>query len=152
MDYNTIISKHLRNAAKDILSRISQDVNQENLQLFVTFATDHPGVDIPSRLKKEYPDEMTIVLQYEFENMVVGTNYFSVSLVFDSDMENISIPFSALLHLQDPNDDLDLELEPVNVYDLTQENLSPPLSAPIKNKKSQDTPGEVIDLSQFQQD
>ena len=151
MDYNTIISKHLRNAAKDILARISQDVNQENLQLFVTFATDHPGVDIPDRLKKEYPDEMTIVLQYEFENMVVGANHFSVSLVFDSDMENVSIPFSALLNLQDPNDNLDLDLEPVNVYDLTQENLETPPPI-LKNKKDNDEPGQVIDLSQFQQD
>ena len=143
MDYNVIISKHLRNAAKDILTRVSQDANQDHLQLFITFSTNHPGVDIPERLKQEYPEEMTIVLQYEFENMTVGSTNFS-------DMEHISIPFNALLHLQDPNDDLDLELEPVNIYDLTQE--SPLPSTHKAQKKPSKDNGNVIDLSEFQKD
>jgi len=148
MDYNTIISRHLRHAVKDILIRVNQEANPENLQLFITFSTQYPGVQIPERLKKEYPVEMTVVLQYEFENMVVHDNSFSVSLIFDSDMENVSIPLNAIIHLQDPGGDLDLELDPVDIYALPTDEASTPPRTPQKNNGS----GTLIDLTKFQED
>ena len=33
---------------------------------YLTFRTDHPGVVIPPRLRAQYPQEMTIVLQHQF--------------------------------------------------------------------------------------
>ena len=33
---------------------------------YVTFRTDHPGVVMPPRLRAQYPQEMTIVLQHQF--------------------------------------------------------------------------------------
>ena len=33
---------------------------------YITFRTDHPGVVIPQRLRAQYPQEMTIVLQHQF--------------------------------------------------------------------------------------
>ena len=104
---------------------------------------------MPARLKKEYPEEMTIVLQYEFENMVVHNHHFSLSLVFDTEMEHLSIPFNALLHLQDPNEDLDIELDQVNVYDLTKEDVSAhtPAKPSAQSTKKDES---VIELSEFQ--
>jgi hypothetical protein len=33
---------------------------------YLTFRTDHPGVSVPQRLRAQYPQEMTIVLQHQF--------------------------------------------------------------------------------------
>ena len=150
MDYDTIIAKHLRNAAKEVVTLISQaDYQKDDFQLFITFETQHPGVELPAHLKQEYPDEMTIVLQYEFENLQVRNNSFSISLSFSSGMEDLTIPFSAILHLQDPTADLDLELVPVNVYDLTKD-ASQFISKPITKTKSKSATSDIIDLSQYQ--
>jgi len=130
-----------------MLQQISHDSLSGNQQLFLTFATQNPGVDIPDHLKSTYPEEMTIVLQYEFENMSVFENHFSVSLVFESEMERITIPFTAIIHIQDPNNDLDLELEPVSVYDLSvMESQTPDIAPDVPEKQR----GRIINLENFQ--
>ena len=40
---------------------------------YLTFRTDHPGVVIPPRLRAQYPQEMTIVLQHQFWDLKMDT-------------------------------------------------------------------------------
>ena len=37
---------------------------------YITFKTDTEGIKIPSYLRVEHPDEMTIVLQHQYENLL----------------------------------------------------------------------------------
>lgn len=75
-------------------------------QFMITFETNRPDVNMPEYLKEKYPEEMMIILRYTFENLkVIGTpfdGHFSVSLSFNGKMENISVPFSALVSFSDP--------------------------------------------------
>ena len=54
---------------------------------YVSFRTDAPGVKIPARLLAQYPEEMTIVLQHQFWDLLVdeAAGSFSVGLSFGGD-------------------------------------------------------------------
>ncbi len=38
---------------------------------YLTFRTDHPDTVVPARLRAQYPQEMTIVLQHQFWDLLV---------------------------------------------------------------------------------
>ena len=51
---------------------------------YITFRTDHPGVVMPPRLRAQYPQEMTIVLQHQFWDLKMDdeAGLISVGLSF----------------------------------------------------------------------
>jgi hypothetical protein len=67
---------------------------------------------VPDYLFNEYPDELTIVLENQFWNLKIYETYFSVSLNFNSKIENIQAPFDAILEFSDPSEDFVLQFEP----------------------------------------
>lgn len=70
---------------------------------YVTFRTDYPGVVIPQRLRAQYPQEMTIVLQHQFWGLEVEEEAFSVTLSFNGQSERLTIPFAAIATFADPS-------------------------------------------------
>ncbi len=71
---------------------------------YVTFRTDYPGVLIPPRLKTQYPQEMTIVLQHQFWDLKVDeeADMFSVGLSFGGVPAVLAIPLAAITGFSDP--------------------------------------------------
>ena len=63
---------------------------------YLTFKTRAPGVEIPPYLVERYPEEMTIVLQYQYWNLEVEDQRFSVMLSFNDIRERLVVPFEAL--------------------------------------------------------
>jgi hypothetical protein len=70
---------------------------------FISFLTKFPGVILSEKLKNRYPHEMTIVLQFQFEELIVEEKSFSVCLSFDNVKEKITIPFVAITAFADPS-------------------------------------------------
>ena len=70
---------------------------------YITFRTEAPGVRIPKRLSERYPDEMTIVLQHQFWDLLVGEESFDVTLSFNDVREVLSIPYEAVTAFADPS-------------------------------------------------
>jgi len=56
-------------------------------------------------LRMRYPDVMTIVLQYSYNNLNVSDREFGVQLTFDGRPFFIRVPFSALVEFKDPSTD-----------------------------------------------
>ncbi|MCW3475869.1 SspB family protein [Limobrevibacterium gyesilva] len=71
---------------------------------YVTFRTDHPGVSIPARLKAQYPQEMTIVLQHQFWDLMVdeAAGLMNVGLSFGGVPSTLRIPLKAITAFADP--------------------------------------------------
>lgn len=71
---------------------------------YITFRTDHPGTQIPGHLKARYPEEMTIVLQYQFDSLRVDRQAapFQVTLYFGGVPAKLVVPFDALAMFHDP--------------------------------------------------
>ncbi len=72
---------------------------------YVTFRTDHPGVVIPPRLRAQYPQEMTIVLQHQFWDLRVDeeARRFSVGLSFGGVPSTLVVPLGAVIAFADPH-------------------------------------------------
>ena len=71
---------------------------------YVTFRTDHPGVVVPSRLRAQYPQEMTIVLQHQFWDLKVDeeAGLFSIGLSFGGIPSTLVVPLGAMTAFADP--------------------------------------------------
>jgi hypothetical protein len=67
----------------------------------VTFLTGAEGVKLPDYLKVKFPDEMTIILQYEFERLNVKDDRFDVVLRFKGRAERLTVPFNAIRQFWD---------------------------------------------------
>ena len=64
--------------------------------LLMTFDTRSCGVRISADLRETRPTEMTIVLQYQFERLVVASDHFAVDLWFSGKRRRLAVPFTAL--------------------------------------------------------
>jgi uncharacterized protein len=71
---------------------------------YITFRTDHPGVVMPPRLRAQYPQEMTIVLQHQFWDLSVdeASGLLSVGLSFGGVPSTLVIPLAAVTGFADP--------------------------------------------------
>ncbi len=96
-------------ALRGVVSRALANTAAEGLpgqhHFYITFRTDAPGVVIPPRLKQKYPQEMTIVLQHQYENLTMdeAAGIFGVSLSFGGVLSPLTIPLSAVTAFVDPH-------------------------------------------------
>lgn len=81
---------------------------------YLTFRTGAPGVGMPAPLRKQFPEEMTIVLQHQFWDLAVdeAAGRFSVGLSFGGVPSKLTIPFAALVSFVDPEVQLGLRFVP----------------------------------------
>jgi uncharacterized protein len=72
---------------------------------YLTFRTDHPGVVIPPRLRTQYPQEMTIVLQHQFWDLRMDNEagLISVGLSFGGVASTLVVPLAAVTAFADPH-------------------------------------------------
>ncbi len=126
-DYQEIVQKAFLNVVKDILCDVSQNGLPNPHHFYITFSTKHPGVKIPSFLKEKYPEEMTIVLQHQFQNLIVEQDYVEVDLSFSGQMTTLHIPFAALVSFVDPSVQFGLQFTP----DLSQAVEEPKAEAQV---------------------
>jgi hypothetical protein len=69
---------------------------------FVTFRTMTDGVNLPERVRKANPEETTIVLRSGYTDLSVTESAIEVSVMFDSRVERIRIPFSSVEKVRVP--------------------------------------------------
>ena len=84
--YQALLDAALRGVVRDALRRIEKQGLIGSHHFYLTFKTGFPGVDIPSFLSEQYPDEMTIVL-HDRERWRKITLEFSTGLASVSDVD-----------------------------------------------------------------
>ncbi len=102
-DYNKIVDGALRGVVREALRRVAEHGLRGAHHFYITFRTDAPGVDIPEFLRTKFPVEMTIIVQYQFWDLEVDEDKFSISLSFSKTPQRLTIPFSALRGFADPS-------------------------------------------------
>ena len=60
---------------------------------------------------KDYPNDMTIVIQNWFEDLQVDDQYFSIVLNFKNKPEKMKIPFASIISFSDPSVNFSLQFE-----------------------------------------
>jgi len=81
---------------------------------YITFDTRAPDVKIAQRIRDEYPEEMTIVLQHQFWDLAVTDTGFEVGLSFNGKREKLGIPFTAVKSFADPSVKFAMQFSEIN--------------------------------------
>jgi uncharacterized protein len=100
--YDEMIEEALRGVVRRALRTVAESGLPGSHHFYITFKTTAPGVDIADRLREKYPDEMTIVLQYQFWGLEVASDQFIVTLSFNDIPERLVVPFAAVTAFADP--------------------------------------------------
>lgn len=105
-----------RDALRGVLRRVLSDAAEHGLpgehHFFITFLSTAEGVKLSPRLLAQYPDEMTIILQHQFWDLVVTEDRFEVGLSFGGIPERLVVPFAAIKSFLDPSVQFGLQFEP----------------------------------------
>ncbi|HET7881570.1 MAG TPA: ClpXP protease specificity-enhancing factor SspB [Acetobacteraceae bacterium] len=90
---------------------------------FITFRTDYPGAVVPPRLRTQYPQEMTIVLQHQFWDLMMDeeAGLISVGLSFGGVPASLVIPLGAVTGFADPYVRYGLRFQPVPAAEAIEE-------------------------------
>ncbi|WP_299308030.1 ClpXP protease specificity-enhancing factor SspB [uncultured Croceicoccus sp.] len=113
--YDEIVQEALRAVVGRVLGQVQANgsVLPGGHHFYITFKSQAPGVDIPDHLLARFPDEMTIVLQNKFWDLVVADDFFSVGLSFNQMPAKLVIPYAAITAFVDPAVDFGLQFQPV---------------------------------------
>ena len=112
INYENLLRNALISVVKKILEQVSSNGFDNKQHLYITFSLKHPSVKVSDAIREEFKDEITIVLQYEFWDLIVDDYGFSVSLAFDKSDECIYVPFASLININDPSEDFNLDFIP----------------------------------------
>ena len=111
IEYQKILDKNMINVLKDILQNIRDNGLSNNNHLYITFLTNNNIVELPNWLKQKYPHEMTIIIQYEYYDLEINKNIFSITLSFDYIKTNLKINYNAIVSFADPSANFGLILQ-----------------------------------------
>ena len=110
--YDLLVQDALRGMVRDLLTKVARDGLPGDHHFFISFKTHAPGVQLSSRMRARYPDEIRIVLQHQFWDLTVTEKQFEVGLSFSNIPERLIVPFAALTGFHDPTVPFMLKFEP----------------------------------------
>lgn len=111
-DYEVLYAQALVGLVRDLLEDAEINGLPGDHHFFITFDMDDPGTAISNRLREKYLSPMTIILQYEFEDLHAGEAGFEVKLKFDGQQEYLYVPYSAIIGFNDPSEQFGMRLRP----------------------------------------
>ena len=109
--YDILAQEALRGVMRKVLAEVARTGLPGNHHFFITFLTGAPGVRISSRLRERYPEQMTIVIQFQYWDLKVTDTGFEVGLSFSDVPEKLEVPFSAVRGFYDPSVNFELEFD-----------------------------------------
>ena len=105
-----------RDALRGVLRRVLADAAEHGLpgdhHFFITFVSTADGVKLSPRLLAQYPEEMTVILQHQFWDLVVTEDRFEVGLSFGGIPERLVVPFNSIKSFFDPSVQFGLQFDP----------------------------------------
>jgi hypothetical protein len=129
-----------QDALRGVVRRVLVDAAREGLpgdhHFYITFDTRAPGVRLSNRMREKYPQEMTVVLQHQFWDLVVTEHTFEVGLSFGGIPERLLIPFESVKGFFDPSVQFGLQFEVAGAEggqpgEASVREIAPPASAAL---------------------
>lgn len=149
-DYEAIVQKALRGAVKESLEKVRDDGFSGSHHFYITFETNRKDVDMPDFLREKHPEEITIVLQHQFWDLVITDTDFSVNLSFNDKQETIKVPYGAIISFLDPSVKFGLQFVPDPAPELMSNDSSHPTEKTVNAPVSAEVKGDnVITMDQF---
>ncbi len=136
INYEILVEESLRDVVKGALSFVEKNGLDESTHFYITFNTNHDGLKIDNLLLESNPDEMTIVLQHQFWDLIVEDKSFSVSLSFSGVKHSLLIPFEAITHFTDPSVGFGLQFSELGISEMSSNFETNKITSkkPLENK------------------
>jgi uncharacterized protein len=109
--YDVLAQAALRGVLRTVLTDVAKKGLPGEHHFKITFNTGAPGVKLSDRMRGQYPEAMTVVLQHQFWDLVVTDDAFEVGLSFGGVPERIAVPFDAVTAFFDPAVQFGLQFE-----------------------------------------
>ena len=163
INYDALVQTSLMSVVKKVLGLAQERGVPSGHMIYISFCTKHKDVIIPDYLRKEYPEEMTIILENQFWNLTVADSYFKVDLYFNN-IETILVPFAAVQKFWDPLIKFGIKFEYDTITEqkssLDNELFETATKSPNNDKKTDSKPPKketdikekkvsVIDINEF---
>jgi len=112
--YDLLTQQALRGVVRNVLSEAAKKKGLPgDHHFYISFDTTAEGVRLSERLRVQYPEQMTIILQHQFWDLAVNERGFEVGLSFGGIPEKLAIPFEAVTGFFDPSVQFGLQFEEV---------------------------------------
>lgn len=102
IDYPGLVDRAMRQVVRFALEQAEDGELPGQHYFYISFATQFPGVVISEDLRAQHPETLSIVLQYQFENLLIDKDHFEVTLYFGGEPRHLSVPYEAVLGFVDP--------------------------------------------------
>ena len=109
--YDALVDDALRSVVRRVLTQVAAKGLPGSHHFYISFRSTDPGVVLPDYLRAKYPEEMTIVLQHQYWDLIIGPESFEVTVSFNKQQERIKVPFAALSAFVDPSVRFGLQLD-----------------------------------------
>ena len=112
--YDLLTQQALRGVLRNVLTEVAKKgALPGDHHFYISFNTQAEGVRMSERLRAQYPEQMTIILQHQFWDLTVTERNFEVCLSFGGIPEQLAIPFEAISGFFDPSVQFGLQFEEV---------------------------------------
>ena len=159
LEYPKMVERAMRGVVREALSVALESGLPGLHHFYITFRTKDPNVTIGDRLLVQYPDEMTIVMENQYWDLLVADDRFSITLSFGGAPETLVIPYAAITAFVDPSVKFGLQFDAnsddqADAPSRTDDTVLSPVgdAAPDGEKESTDPStddGQVVALDNF---
>ncbi|MBN66964.1 MAG: hypothetical protein CMM94_05290 [Rickettsiales bacterium] len=139
IDYPGLIDNAMRNVVREALQQVADSGLPGDHHFFISFLTQFPGVEISPMLRERYPEEMTIVVQHQFWDLIIEDDYFTITLSFSNIPEKLVIPFASLTAFADPSIKFGLQFHARDASEFAPHH-DEPVACPATGKKPNTPP------------
>jgi hypothetical protein len=130
--YDLLVQEALRGVVKTVLAGVADQALPGEHHCYITFNTTAPGVRVSAALQQRFPQDMTVVLQHQFSDLVVSELAFEVKLHFSGVPERVLVPFAAIVRFEDPSVGFILRFEQIEARSAAETEKPLPSAAPLK--------------------
>jgi len=109
--YDILTQDALRGVVRTVLEDAARHGLPGEHHFYIAFDTRADGVKLSQRMRAQYPEEMTVVLQHQFWDLVVTEDRFEVGLSFGGVPERVVVPFAAIKSFADPSAQFGVQFE-----------------------------------------
>src|SRR5579872_5276930 len=139
--YDLLAQAALRGVVRTVLADAAKNGLPGEHHFKITFATGSPGVMLSERMRQQYPQAMTIILQHQFWDLVVREDAFDVGLSFGGVPEKLTVPFAAIMAFVDPSVQFGFQFEPIGAGEESGADDKPPeTAAALPTKAESESP------------
>ena len=149
IDYPNLVLGALRQAIAGVLRDAADNGLPGEHHFYITFRTDAEGVEIPDSLRREHPEELTIVLQHQFWDLAADAGGFSVTLRFGGAPAHLRIPYDAMTAFADPSVEFGVQLAVPAAAEGENDALDEASAADAGGADGSDDTGTVIAFDKY---